>query len=674
MKKNRSPQSRSQATFTHKSSIKSSQIQPVASQSTHQLYSSILENIQSMQAHQQKITKQPQIGPQLQKSRTIGLSGGIAQFKTAENPKKKQILKQKEPFSPKSIFSLNQDNTRMQQSQSQINGQKYNQISVGSISQKQSSIGSINYQNSVSKYNLENIEQANSTRDKSQQQASKIVTQKRKSAMLKYSKARDDIQEGDEFSIVEERQQNESVIKCRNLPTLTHLKLCMQFSQSNSLDISPKPDLRGSIANRQSNQNSRRQSSIKKDSIMEYSYARLNQIQKVVVHLGTRYSQNPSTSALQQSSCDESSCFFDELNRDESELHNCLSKNELAKQDLKLNDFITKVPNQDSSKYKQTTNLTEEVNNDTSAEENTQFHAKGADLHRSHLVHTLQSLQYIKQLKSPNRLDIEQKGVYFPQFRHSTIKKTVIFDLDETLVHCVDDPQSQKPDIVLEVKFPNGEIADAGINVRPYALDCLIEARKYFQVVVFTASHQSYADVVLDYLDPKRELIEHRLYRDSCIKTEEGVYIKDLRIIKNRNLKDVVIVDNAVYSFGYQLENGIPILPFYDDKSDEEMLHLIYYLKCISQFDDIREQNKKAFQLRDLENSNINEFLESFCSNSQQYQSQQQEVNHDLSRQEEIYNQSQDFYSCESLLNEQQFSQNQSLEAIQNQNENIENY
>jgi CTD small phosphatase-like protein 2 len=77
--------------------------------------------------------------------------------------------------------------------------------------------------------------------------------------------------------------------------------------------------------------------------------------------------------------------------------------------------------------------------------------------------------------------------------------------------------------------------------------------------------------------------------------TEEGVHIKDLRIIKNRNLKDVVIVDNAVYSFGFQLDNGIPILPFYDDKNDEEMLHLVYYLKCLSQFQDIREQNKKAF-------------------------------------------------------------------------------
>jgi CTD small phosphatase-like protein 2 len=57
--------------------------------------------------------------------------------------------------------------------------------------------------------------------------------------------------------------------------------------------------------------------------------------------------------------------------------------------------------------------------------------------------------------------------------------------------------------------------------------------------------------VVLDYLDPKNELIDYRLYRDSCMETEEGVYIKDLRIIKNKSLKDLVIIDNAVYSFGY---------------------------------------------------------------------------------------------------------------------------
>jgi CTD small phosphatase-like protein 2 len=36
---------------------------------------------------------------------------------------------------------------------------------------------------------------------------------------------------------------------------------------------------------------------------------------------------------------------------------------------------------------------------------------------------------------------------------------------------------------------------------------------KNFEVIVFTASHSCYANVVLDYLDPNNEYIEHRLYR-----------------------------------------------------------------------------------------------------------------------------------------------------------------
>ena len=108
-------------------------------------------------------------------------------------------------------------------------------------------------------------------------------------------------------------------------------------------------------------------------------------------------------------------------------------------------------------------------------------------------------------------------------------------------------------------------------------------------MVVFTARHRGYAVGVLDILDPYHELIQCRLYRDHCIRTEEGIYVKDLRIISNRQLKDLIIVDNAVYSFGYQLDNGIPIIPFYDDKADEELMHLIFYFNCLAQCEDVRE-------------------------------------------------------------------------------------
>ena len=122
--------------------------------------------------------------------------------------------------------------------------------------------------------------------------------------------------------------------------------------------------------------------------------------------------------------------------------------------------------------------------------------------------------------------------------------------------------------------------------------------------------------MVLDYLEQDEKLFDRRLYRDSCMKTEEGVYIKDLRIFEDeRDLESLVIVDNAVYSFGYQLENGIPIIPFYDDKSDEELLHLSQYLECLYQCKgDIRDHNRKAFQLKELSELDVQQFLQNMIS------------------------------------------------------------
>lgn len=57
---------------------------------------------------------------------------------------------------------------------------------------------------------------------------------------------------------------------------------------------------------------------------------------------------------------------------------------------------------------------------------------------------------------------------------------------------------------------------------------------------------------MLDYLDPTDEYIDHRLFREHCFQTAEGMYVKDLRVL-NRDLKDVALVDNAAYSYAFQL-------------------------------------------------------------------------------------------------------------------------
>ena len=50
--------------------------------------------------------------------------------------------------------------------------------------------------------------------------------------------------------------------------------------------------------------------------------------------------------------------------------------------------------------------------------------------------------------------------------------------------------------------------------------------------------------------------------------TEQGVRIKDMRVVSNRWLDDMLLVDNAAYSFGHFVGNGIPILSFFEDKND----------------------------------------------------------------------------------------------------------
>lgn len=137
---------------------------------------------------------------------------------------------------------------------------------------------------------------------------------------------------------------------------------------------------------------------------------------------------------------------------------------------------------------------------------------------------------------------------------------------------------------------------------------------KIYEVIVFTSSDKSYANAVLDYIDPDHMLIHHRFFREHCILYSEDFYIKDLRIMK-RNLRNVIIVDNAPYAFGYQLDNGYPIIPFINNKKDRELNVLTQYLNNIVNIEDIREANREKFKLRWLCTVDAEEFLKHYIAN-----------------------------------------------------------
>ena len=122
-------------------------------------------------------------------------------------------------------------------------------------------------------------------------------------------------------------------------------------------------------------------------------------------------------------------------------------------------------------------------------------------------------------------------------------------------------------------------------------------------MIIYTASDQSYADSVINHIDPMKEFFKYRLYRHNCVKliTENGtLYVKDLRIIKNVRLENMIIIDNSVLSFAFHLDNGIPILPYYSNKEDIELNFLKGYLTKLAQYDNLTVHNGSTFKLRNL--------------------------------------------------------------------------
>ena len=53
-------------------------------------------------------------------------------------------------------------------------------------------------------------------------------------------------------------------------------------------------------------------------------------------------------------------------------------------------------------------------------------------------------------------------------------------------------------------------------------------------------------------------------------------------------MEDTIIIDNSPNSYQFQPENGIPILSWYDDPDDIELIRFIPALKLLAQVEDVR--------------------------------------------------------------------------------------
>ena len=89
--------------------------------------------------------------------------------------------------------------------------------------------------------------------------------------------------------------------------------------------------------------------------------------------------------------------------------------------------------------------------------------------------------------------------------------------------------------------------------------------------------------------------------------TKNGFIVKDLRIFQNRELKDMIIVDNLSHSFSFQIDNGIPLLEWQSDRNDNELRYLYKYLKKAHLYNDVRDLNREFLKLNELGELKIEE-------------------------------------------------------------------
>ena len=225
-----------------------------------------------------------------------------------------------------------------------------------------------------------------------------------------------------------------------------------------------------------------------------------------------------------------------------------------------------------------------------------------------YLDYTLSDLAKMKNLRFEHA--IEDKNIYenFPKDeieRLSKSKKILLLDLDETLIYAdfakeYENDTKNPYDTIISFESEN-EINNVGIFLRPGVKLFLENLSKFFEIGIFTASVSEYADEVIKFLDPENNFIKFKLYRQNCVNVNDILKVKDLRILKNFDLKNVVLVDNNMYSFAAQLSNGILINSFYFNKNDNELYNVYGYLmNYIYQAEDVRKVNEEFFGFKKL--------------------------------------------------------------------------
>lgn len=212
---------------------------------------------------------------------------------------------------------------------------------------------------------------------------------------------------------------------------------------------------------------------------------------------------------------------------------------------------------------------------------------------QSQQISTNHSFKKIIERKLSGELISSEQNKQVINLSLPNLKKTIIFDLEDTLV-CFFAVDSIIFDFECETKeFLHNDLKTK-VAVRPHLQDLLGTLSLQFDLMVYSSCAEIKAGQIINRIDPSG-YFSKRFYKKDIEISLSVDSIKDIPQKLGCEPSAFILVDDQVASFADHVANGVPVIPFLGDKTDDQLLKLKHFLMSMKDCSDFREVISRKF-------------------------------------------------------------------------------
>lgn len=186
------------------------------------------------------------------------------------------------------------------------------------------------------------------------------------------------------------------------------------------------------------------------------------------------------------------------------------------------------------------------------------------------------------------------------------MRKLLILDLDETLIHTERMPDHMSDQFDWDFKWESSGDSSYFTKKRPYLEQFLKFAFENFDIAVWTAASEDYARNILKNIDIEESILKFFYTKENCTLRADNRYgsysgqyygVKNLNKLKRKgyDLNQVLILDDVRETAENNWGNLILIKPYTYGNVDTELLKLISYLETIKNTTNVRSIEKRGW-------------------------------------------------------------------------------